>query len=88
MSQVSSNFENIQILAVLHGFIRASLFPIYTNMQLLLHLANLPYTFFGPDQRLGQVWSNSKNVQNIAILHGFIKQVCFPFIQTCSYYYA
>ena len=37
---------------------------------------------------LGQVSSNSENAQNLAVLHGFIKTSLFPFILTCSYYYA
>ena len=42
----------------------------------------------GVDQRLGQVSLNSMNVQYLAVLHGLLKQVRFPFILTCSYYYA
>ena len=69
--------------------LKQSLFPFYTSLCFLLRLANLPHKFLGLDQRLGQVSSNSDNVQNLAILHGFIKaKFVFPLIQTCSYYYA
>ena len=87
LGQVSSNYENVQKLVVLHGFIKASLFPFYTNLKLLLRLANLPHKCLGLDQRLGQVSSNSENAQNLAVFHGFSKTRFFPFILTCSYYY-
>ena len=77
--QVSSNCENVQNLALLHGFIKPSLFPFYTNLWLLLRLANLQHKCFDLDQRLGQVSSNSENVQNLAVLHGFIKGSSFSF---------
>ena len=35
----------------------------------------------GLDQRLGQVSWNSMNVQNLAVLLGFIKACSFPFLQ-------
>ena len=79
MGQVSSNSENIQNLAVLDGIIKASLSPFYTNMKLLLCLENLPYKFLYQDQRLGQVSSKFENVQNLAVLHGFITASLFPF---------
>ena len=77
--RVSWNSENIQNLAVLHGFSKASSFPLYTNFYLLLRFANLRHKCIGEDQRLGQVSLNSKNVQNLAVLHGFIKASSFPF---------
>ena len=77
--RVSWNSENIQNLDVLHGFSKASSLPLYTNFYLLLHFANLRYKCMGVDQRLGQVSLNSKNVQNLAILHGFIKASSFSF---------
>ena len=88
LGQVSLNSVNVQKLTVLHGFIKTSLFPFYTNLQLSLHLANLPHKCLDLDQRLGHVSSNSENVQNLSVLHGLVKQVCFPFILTCSYYYS
>ena len=75
--RVSWNFENIQNLAVLHGFSKTSSFPLYTNFYLLLRFANLRHKCMGVDQRLGQVSLNSKNVQNLAVLHGFIKANSF-----------
>ena len=65
LGQVSSNSENDQNLAVFQGFIRASLFPYYTNLQLLLRSINLTRKFLGLHQRLGQVSSNFENVQKI-----------------------
>ena len=53
--QVSSNCENVQNLAVLHGFIKESSFPFYTDLLLLSRLANLPHRCMGQDQRLAQV---------------------------------
>ena len=41
-------------------------------MKLLLCLANLPYKFLCQYQRLGNVSSNFENVQNLAVLQGFI----------------
>ena len=79
MGQVSSNSENVQNLAVLHGFIKASSFPFYTNLYLLLRFANLRHKRMGVDQRLGQVSWNSMNVQYLAVLHGLLKQVRFHF---------
>ena len=76
--QVSSKFENVQNLVVLQGFITASLFPFYKNLQLLLSIADLQHKFMGLDQHLGQVSSNSENVQNLA-LHNFIIATLFPF---------
>ena len=71
---VSWNSENIQNLAVLHGFIKASSFSFCINLLLLLRLANLPHKCMGLDLRFGQVWWNSENVQNLAVLLG-----SFPF---------
>ena len=79
LSQVSSNSKNVPHLAVLHDFIKARSFPFYTNLYLLLRLANLPHKFLGLDQHLGQVSSYSKNVENLAVLHGFIKGSLFLF---------
>ena len=79
LGQVTSNSENVQNLAILHCFIRTILFLFYTNLQLLLSLANLPHKFLGLDQRLGQVSSNSDNVQNLGVLRGFIRASLFPF---------
>ena len=87
LGQVSSNSENAQNLAVLNSFIKTILFPFYTNLQLLLRLANLQHKCFGLDQRLGQVSSNSETVQNLAVLHGFIKSSLFPFYTNLQYYY-
>ncbi len=82
-----SNF--VQNLAVLHGFIKAKFVSLLYKLVILLHLANLPHKFLGLNQRLGQVSSNSENVQNLAVLHDFIKaKYFFPLIQTRSYYYA
>ena len=53
--RVSWNFENIQNLAVLHGFSKTSSFPLYTSFYLLLRFANLRHKRMGVDQRLGQV---------------------------------
>ena len=72
---VSWNSENIQNLAVLHGFIRASSFSFYTNLFLELRFANLPHKFLGLDKCLGQVLLNYENVQNFA----FIKASLFLF---------
>ena len=72
LGQVSWNSENVQNLAVCHGFIKTSLFPFSTNLQLLLGLANLPHKRIGLDQRLGQVSWNFENVQNLAVWHGSI----------------
>ena len=131
------NSQNVQNLAILHGFIKASLFPFSNNFQLLLRLVNLPHKRMGLDLRLGQVLWNSENDQNLAVCHGYfnaslfsfstnlqllcaqqiyhtkkwvqtyvwvkfrgilrtfkiqlfgtvlLKQVCFPFLLTCSYY--
>ena len=88
LGQVSCNSKNVRNLAIFHGFIKASLFPFYTNFQLLLRLGNLPHKCLVLDQRLGQVLGNSENVQNLAFGTILLKQVCFPFIPTCSYYYA
>ena len=81
LGQVSLNFDNFQNLAVLHGFIRARLFPFYTNLLLLLKLSKLPHKFLGLVQRLGQVSSNSEDVQNLAVLHGFIRATMLPLSQ-------
>ena len=40
---VSWNSENIQNLNILHDFIKASSFPLYTNLYLLLRFANLQH---------------------------------------------
>ena len=77
--RVSWNSENIQNLAVLHGFCKASSFPLYTDLYLLLRFANLRHKRMGVDQRLGQVSWNSMNFQYLAVLHGFIKESSFPF---------
>ena len=79
LGQVSSNSEDVQNLAVLHGFIRATLFALCTNLQLLLRSTNLPHKFLGLVQRLGQVCSNSENVQNLAVLHSLIRASLFSF---------
>ena len=79
LGPVSWNFENIQNLAVLHGFSKASSFPLYTSFYLLLRFANLWHKRMGVDQRLGQVSWNSMNVQYLAVLHGLLKQVRFHF---------
>ena len=63
----------------MHGFCKASSFPLYTNLYLSLRFANLQHKCMGVDQRLGQVSSNSKKVQNLAVLHGFIKASSIPF---------
>ena len=76
---VSWNSENIQNLAVLHGFIKVSSFSFCINLLLLLRLANLPHKCMGLFLRLGQVSWNSVNVQNLAFLHCFIKGTSFPF---------
>ena len=73
------NFENIQNLAVLHDFSKASSFPLYTSFYLLLRFANLRHKRMGVDQRLCQVSWNFENVQNLVILHGFIKECLFVF---------
>ena len=89
LGQVSLNSKNIQNLAVVHGFIKASSFSFYTNFMLLLRLANLPHKLLGLDQRLGQVSTNSENVKKFSCIARFYySNVCFAFIQTCSYYYA
>ena len=77
--RVSWNSENIQNLVVLHGFSKESSFPLYTNFYLLLRFANLRHKCMGVDQRLGQVSLNSKNIQNLAVVHGFIKASSFSF---------
>ena len=79
LGQVSSNFENVQNLAVLHGFIRATLFSRYTNLKLLLCSTNFPHRFLGLVQRLGQVFSNSESVQNLAVLQGLIRASLLSF---------
>ena len=79
LRQVSSNSKNFQNLTFLHGFIEASSFPFYTNLQLLLCLAYLPNKFLGQYQRLGQVSSNSENIQNLVVLHSLIEASSFPF---------
>ena len=82
LGQVSSNYENAQNLAVLHGFIKASSFSFCINLLLLLRLENILHKCLGLDQRMGQVSSNFEIVQNLAILHGFIKASLFPFYIT------
>ena len=77
--RVSWNSENIQNLAVLHGFSKATSFPLYTNFYLLLRFANLRHKCLGVDQRLGQASSNSENIQNLAVLDGIIKASLFFF---------
>ena len=79
LGQVSSNSETVQNLAGLHGFIKTSLFSFYTNLLLLLRLANWQHKCLGLDLRLGQVSSNYENVHKLAVLHGFIKTSVFPF---------
>ena len=79
LGQISSNSKNVQNLGVLRRFIIASLFPIYTNFELLLNLANLAHKFLGLDEHFGQVPSNSNNVQNLGVLRGFIRACLFPF---------
>ena len=70
---VSWNSENIQNLAVLHGFIKVSSFSFCINLLLLLRLANLPPKCMGLDLRLVRVSSNFKNIQNLVVLHGVRK---------------
>ena len=77
--RVSWNSENIQNFAVLHGFSKATSFPLYTNFYLLLRFANLRHKCMGVDQCLGHVSWNSMNVQYLAVLHGLLKQVRFHF---------
>ena len=74
-----SNSENVRKLAVLYGFIKECLFSFYANLKLLARLANLQHKCLGLDQRLGQISSNSENVQNLAVLHDFIKASLFRF---------
>ena len=74
---VSWNSENVQNIAVLHGFIKTRLFPFYTNLLLLLRLVNLPHKCMFLEQYLCQVLWNSENVKNLAVLHGFIKASLF-----------
>ena len=62
LDHVSWNSENVQNLAVLHDFIKESLFPFHTNLYLLSRLANLPHKCMGLDLHLGQVSWNSENV--------------------------
>ena len=70
-------------------FIKVSLFPFYTNLQLKLRLINLPHKFLGLYQHLDQISSNSENTFKIQqFCTVLLKQLCFPIIQTCSYYYA
>ena len=57
LGPVSWNFENVQNLAVSHGFIKESLFPF------LLRLLNLPNKCTCLDLRLGQVSCNYENVK-------------------------
>ena len=59
---------NVQYLAILNGLLKQVRFFFYSNLKLLLHLANLTHKFLGVDQRLGQVSSNSENIQNLAVL--------------------
>ena len=79
LGQVSSNSENVQNLAVLHGFIKAMFVSLLYIHVVIVHLANLPHKFLSLDQRLRQVSSNSENVENLAVLHGFIKSSSFFF---------
>ena len=88
LRQVSSNSENVENLAVLHGFIKASSFFFQTNLQLLLCLTNLPHKFMGLDQRLDQVSSNSDNVTNLVVLHSFIKAMFTSFYANLQLLYA
>ena len=71
LGQVSSNSKNVPHFAVLHGFIKASSFSFYTNLQLLLSLAYLPHKFLGLDQCFGYVSSNSENVQKFSCFARF-----------------
>ena len=80
LGQVSWKYENVQHLAILHCFIEENAFLFQTDLYLLLRLANLPHKCKGLDQRLAQVSSNYENVQNLAVLHGFIKTSVFSFI--------
>ena len=79
LGQVLLNSKNVQNLAVLHGFIKASSFSFCINLLLLLRLANLLHKYMGLDQCLGQVSWNSMNVQYLAVSHGLLKQVRFYF---------
>ena len=87
LGHVSQNSMNRQYLAVLHGLLKQVRFHFYTNLQLLLRLGNLPYKYMGLDQRLGQVSWNSMNVQNLAVLLGFIKASSFLFLQRLAMYH-
>ena len=77
--QVSCNFENVQNLAVLHGFIIESLFSFHTNMYLIIRRTNLQDKFMGLELCLDLVSWNSEDVQNLDGLHGVIKESLFPF---------
>ena len=79
LGQVSWNSENVQNLSVLHGFITANSFPVYTKLQLLLRLANLQHKYMGLDQHFVQVLQNSMNLQYLDVLHSLLKQVRFHF---------
>ena len=85
LGQVSLNSENVQKLAVFHGFIKTSLFPFYTNLQLLLRLAYLQHKWIGLDLRLGQVSRILRTFESQLFYTVLSKKVYFPFMLTCSY---
>ena len=62
LGQVSWNSVNVQYLAILHGLLKHVRFHFYTNLLLLLRLANLPHKCMGLDLHLGKVSWNSENV--------------------------
>ena len=79
LGQVPKNSENVQNLSILHGFIKASLFPFSTNFQLLLRSANLPHKRMGIALRLSHVLWNYENDQNLAVCHSYFNASLFPF---------
>ena len=53
LGQVSPNSENVQNLAVLHGFTKARLFHFYTNLQLLFRLGKFNTQMLGSRPTFG-----------------------------------
>ena len=57
----------------MHDFIKAKFVSHLCKLVVIIMFRKLSHKFLGLDQRLGQVSSNSENVQNLAILHGFVR---------------
>ena len=75
--QVSCNSENVQNLAVLHGFIKAKFVSHLYKLEVIITLSKFISQILGSRPTVGscfvEFWQRSK------LLHDFIKASLFPF---------